>query len=164
MNFKTAIKIHSLLWIYVVATAISLGLVAWTSLRTLQGTSTQEVSVEIPDTGFGTVQFNTNPFLPLPIGNVMMLNFVLTNSRNAMADLGPALSFAYRNKGDETPIGLGQADLVERSINYQVGMCLLPYLDLLCRYRTNKPMLFPNPHYYISEAAKSGLFQCIETA
>lgn len=63
---------HSLLWLYVIAAAVILGLVVWSSLRALRDNPNREASVEVPGMGFVTVRFSTDPFPPLPSGTVVM--------------------------------------------------------------------------------------------
>jgi hypothetical protein len=121
MESETSTRSRSLIWLYLVAAVAILGLVVWTSLRTLRDSPNREASVDLPGMGFVTVQFSTDPSPPLPSGTVQ-LNFMPANSRNVMVDLGPALPFAYGYKGSETPVGSGQAVLDSMGMNYQAGV------------------------------------------
>jgi hypothetical protein len=121
MESGTPARSRSLLWLYLVAAAAILGLVVWTSLRALRDTPNREASVDMPGMGFVTVSFSTDPFPPLPSGTVL-LNFMPSNSRNVMVDLGPAVPYTYGYKGNETPLGSGQAALDEMGMNYQAGV------------------------------------------
>ena len=118
---KAEMKSRSLLWLYLLSGAVILSLVVWTSLRTMRDTPTREASVDLPGTGIVIVRFSTDPFPPLPSGTVL-LNFMPTNSRNVMIDLGQALTFTYGYKGNDAPIGSGQAVMDDMGMNYQAGV------------------------------------------
>lgn len=121
MTSETAKGSRSLLWLYLISAATILGLVIWSSLRALRDNPNREASIDLPGAGFVTVRFSTDPFPPLPSGTVM-LNFMPTNSRKGMVDLGQALPFTYGYKGSETPVGSGQAVLDSMGMNYQAGV------------------------------------------
>lgn len=111
----------SLLWLYIFSGIIILGLIVWTSLRTIRDNPNREATVDLPGQGMVTVRFTTDPYPPFPTGTVI-LNFMAINSRRQMINLGPALQYSYGAKSSETPIATGQALLDEIGMNYQVGV------------------------------------------
>ncbi len=87
---------------------LAIGLLVWSSLRTLRETPARETSVEFPSMGWVTVRLTTEPFPPLPSGTVA-LNLMGMNSRGVMVDLGPSIPFTFGTSGSETALGSGIA-------------------------------------------------------
>ncbi|HEX6303264.1 MAG TPA: hypothetical protein VFZ76_03675 [Anaerolineales bacterium] len=114
-------KSPPLLWLYIFSGVAILGLIVWTSLRTLRDNPNREATVDLPGQGLVTVRFTTDPYPPLPSGTVI-LDFMAINSRRQMLNLGPALPYSYGSKGSETPIAAGQAILDEMGMSYQAGV------------------------------------------
>lgn len=93
-----------------------LALLAWSSLRTLQETPTREVGLDLPDYGWVTLTLTTNPFPPLPSGDVTLDLQVATSSGGGV-DLGSAIP--YRFGLADNPQSLGEGRAVTAASGYQ---------------------------------------------
>jgi len=98
------------IWFYLVIGGLVLGLLAWSSLRLLQETSSREVNLEYPGKGWLTFKLVTDPFPPLPSG-IVKLTLNATNSQGVMVDLDPSLPFTFGANGSEIVMGDGNVSL-----------------------------------------------------
>ncbi|MFU8773892.1 MAG: hypothetical protein ACNA8H_15915 [Anaerolineales bacterium] len=107
-----------LIWVYVVSGVVVIGLLVWASLRLLQETPVREASVEIPGEGWVTVRFSTSPFPPVA-GDLVQVSFVPLNTRGIMVNLGTNLPFSFGQRGSESPLGVGEANIDPMGMAYQ---------------------------------------------
>ncbi len=94
--------------LYIAFALMVLVLLAWSSLRSFQEADERQASVQLPDKGWVTITFRTLPFPPRA-GESTTLTFSAGGGRGEMVSLDDTLSFTYGLRGDETPLGEGQA-------------------------------------------------------
>jgi hypothetical protein len=85
-----------------------LALLVWTSLRTLQETPSREVGLELPGYGWVSLTLTTDPFPPLPGGNISLDLKVATNQGGGV-DLGSSIPYRFGMADNWQSLGEGRA-------------------------------------------------------
>ena len=88
-----------------------LAALVWTSLSALRETPTREVTLELPGQGWVTFSLTTLPYPPVA-GETVSLELIARNRTGVVNNLGDEIPFDYGIKGDETPLGAGDALVV----------------------------------------------------
>lgn len=85
-----------------------LALLVWTSLRTLQETPSREVGLELPGYGWVSLTLTTDPFPPLPGGNIR-LDLRVVTSQGGGVDLGGSIPYRFGMADNWQSLGEGRA-------------------------------------------------------
>ena len=85
-----------------------LALLVWASIRTLQETPSREVGLDLPGYGWVTLTLTTDPFPPLPGGNVTLDLMVATSSGGGV-EVGDRLPYRFGMADSAQSLGEGQA-------------------------------------------------------
>ncbi len=108
-------------WLYVLFGTLVVGLLAWSSLRTLRESPSREVNLEVTGQGWVTLQLKTDPFPPLP-GGTVLLTLASTNSGGALVNLGASIPFTFGMKNSSSPVGSGSASPDPQSGSYRANI------------------------------------------
>jgi hypothetical protein len=114
-------KRSPIIWIYLIFGALILIVLVRSTQKMLEEAPNRKASVDLPGVGLVTVQFSTSPNPPLPTGTVI-LNFMPTDNRNRMMNLGGSLPISNGMPGSDKPVGSGQAVLDTAGMTYQAGV------------------------------------------
>ena len=112
-------------WIIYGITGIGIiGLLLWSMLSEIGMNPAREASEDLGPSGFITVKFTTNPYPPLPTGNIT-LSFMPMNSRRQPVNLD-ALTYEYGLKGSERVIGSAKAEIMSDGSGMYMGKANFP--------------------------------------
>lgn len=95
-------------WLMYFLTASGLiGLIVWSMAKEIDRNPARDTTADLGSYGLTTIRLTTNPFPPLPTGNIV-LNFMPMDSRQRSVKLD-GITYEYGRNGNDQPVGSGIA-------------------------------------------------------
>ncbi|NLG72476.1 MAG: hypothetical protein GX495_10605 [Chloroflexi bacterium] len=108
----------SSIWLYLLFGVLILGLLVWTSLRTLQETPTRQASAQVPGHGWVTLTLTISPYPPVT-DEPVLLNVVAENERDVLLEFIDGLPYTFGQQNSDVILGAGRAFLAADGAGYQ---------------------------------------------